>query len=214
MADIREPIKDRSRRLEIRRAASPCQESGVVGVSDGDGTGVWGEGRHGEGVRGVSHGQWAGVTGFNDGREGAAAPGVWGESELSEGVHGSQPRTLCRRYRGNQWCSMGLTVDGDILMNRADCAEEFEVLPSEKNDPGTVMVIHHDGVLQQSTQRQSHAMQCGRVTHREPLVRSLERRWARDRSPVNTGTVMDNNSTNVSRRYFSRFAVGIDSNLL
>jgi hypothetical protein len=35
-----------------------------------------------------------------------------------------------------------------------------------------------------------------------------------DRSPVNTGTVMDNNSANVNRSYFSRFAVGIDSNLL
>ena len=52
------------------------------------GPGVFGESQHGEGIHGVSHGQAAGVSGFNDAPDGAAQPGVFGESQHFEGVHG------------------------------------------------------------------------------------------------------------------------------
>jgi hypothetical protein len=66
-------------------------QNGVTGIQrspDGRGAGVYGETfGPGEGVHGVSHSLFAGVTGFNDGRE-PMGPGVWGHSENGEGVHG------------------------------------------------------------------------------------------------------------------------------
>jgi hypothetical protein len=41
---------------------------------------------------------------------------------------------------------------GDITLSGADCAEDFEILGTEKIDPGTVMVIQQDGVLEPSRQ--------------------------------------------------------------
>ena len=36
---------------------------------------------------------------------------------------------------------------GDIILQNADCAEDFDVIEEEDVDPGTVMVMHKDGVL-------------------------------------------------------------------
>jgi hypothetical protein len=41
---------------------------------------------------------------------------------------------------------------GDITLRNADCAEEFEVLPSVNAEPGTVMALSDDGRLQPSAQ--------------------------------------------------------------
>lgn len=41
---------------------------------------------------------------------------------------------------------------GDIILNSADCAEEFDVSDPEKIEPGTVMVLDGEGKLQPSTQ--------------------------------------------------------------
>jgi hypothetical protein len=46
-----------------------------------------------------------------------------------------------------------LTLDakrGDILLHNADCAEDFDIAESEKIEPGSVMVLNHEGKLQQS----------------------------------------------------------------
>lgn len=39
---------------------------------------------------------------------------------------------------------------GDILLKNADCAEEFDVAESEGIEPGTVVILDHEGKLQQS----------------------------------------------------------------
>lgn len=39
---------------------------------------------------------------------------------------------------------------GDIILQNADCAEDFDVAPSEKIDPGTVMVLDQEGALRTS----------------------------------------------------------------
>ena len=39
---------------------------------------------------------------------------------------------------------------GDIMLNNADCAEDFDILESEEIQPGTVMVIENEGKLRQS----------------------------------------------------------------
>ena len=39
---------------------------------------------------------------------------------------------------------------GDIILEASDCAEEFDVAPSEVQEPGTVMVLGDEGELRQS----------------------------------------------------------------
>lgn len=41
---------------------------------------------------------------------------------------------------------------GDIVLDNADCAEEFAVKNAEKIEPGTVMVLDQEGLLHQSTE--------------------------------------------------------------
>jgi hypothetical protein len=41
-------------------------------------------------------------------------------------------------------------VAGDIFLMNADCAEDFDISEAEKVEPGTVMVINQEGMLQQS----------------------------------------------------------------
>lgn len=40
--------------------------------------------------------------------------------------------------------------EGDIILNNADCAEDFDISESEDIEPGTVMVIEEEGKLRQS----------------------------------------------------------------
>jgi hypothetical protein len=40
---------------------------------------------------------------------------------------------------------------GDIILNNADCAEDFDILDSQNAEPGTVMVLESEGKLRQST---------------------------------------------------------------
>jgi hypothetical protein len=43
-----------------------------------------------------------------------------------------------------------IATNGDIRLTNADCAEEFDVSAAEQIEPGTVMVLGHDGNLRQS----------------------------------------------------------------
>jgi hypothetical protein len=43
-------------------------------------------------------------------------------------------------------------ASGDILLNNADCAEDFDVVGSEEIEPGTVMVACEEGQLRESTE--------------------------------------------------------------
>jgi hypothetical protein len=43
-----------------------------------------------------------------------------------------------------------VSVTGDVILKGADCAEEFDIAGVEEIEPGTVMVIDQDGILQQS----------------------------------------------------------------
>ena len=40
---------------------------------------------------------------------------------------------------------------GDIFLNNADCAEDFDIFNSEETEPGTVVVIEQEGKLRQCT---------------------------------------------------------------
>jgi hypothetical protein len=142
--------------------------AGVAGFNDApDGVaqpGVWGESQHWEGVHGIGHGKGAGIAGFNDAPSAIAQPGVWGESQHGEGVHGvshspsaaaiagiAPPGGLAGFFSGNVLVTGNHTVNGDIFLSGADCAEHFDITSREEVDAGTVMVINHEGVLEPSS---------------------------------------------------------------
>lgn len=104
----------------------------IVGVvSGGEGTAVWGETQTGRAIVGV-------VTA-------GEGIGVWGESKNGVGVHAKGGK-LAAFFEGD------VSVTGDILLSNADCAEDFEVTGTESIEPGMVMVLGDDGVLQPSRQ--------------------------------------------------------------
>jgi hypothetical protein len=45
-----------------------------------------------------------------------------------------------------------VTIDGDVILTGADCAEEFDVAEAVEIEPGTLMVLDQEGRLQQSHQ--------------------------------------------------------------
>ena len=148
------------------------------GTTDGRGVGVRGETVTGVGVVGKSFGngalgflagadpqfhQHAGVYGESDqqgvighstsdtgtgvfGDSVGAGVGVRGETVSGTGVEGqSRGAGLAGKFIGD------VEVTGDIrLTTGQDCAEDFDVAGAEEIEPGTVLVIKEDGVLQKS----------------------------------------------------------------
>ena len=99
-----------------------------------------GTGRTGIGVLGASADpQGVGVWGENT----AGGNGVYGRSN---GGHAGQFDGNLQ-VNGNASVSGTLTVVTDIILTSADCAEEFDVAEGEC-EPGTVMVVGENGVLQ------------------------------------------------------------------
>ena len=149
---------------------SSQQHTGVVGVSgrfigaSGDGPfigvngtsetgdGVVGESKNGVGVRGVSEtheavhaetksAQFAAIAAFNLNKNGTGAA-IFAKKEGSQGHAGY--------FAGNVWVSGELAVGKDIILANADCAEDFDVAGAVKVEPGTVMVLGHEGALSES----------------------------------------------------------------
>jgi len=59
-------------------------------------------------------------------------------------------RGVAGDFYGDVRVSGNVTVSGDVILTGADCAEEFDVAETVDIEPGTVMVLDQDGVLQQS----------------------------------------------------------------
>ncbi len=128
-----------------------------AGVSGSSTTaqGVWGESQQGEGVHGISHSIAAGVAGYND--NGGA--GVFGESQNFDGVfgesHSNQHAGVTGRNKAGGMAGFfdgNVVVTGDITLNGADFAEEFDILATVEAEPGTVMVLDEHGGLRPSQQ--------------------------------------------------------------
>jgi hypothetical protein len=75
--------------------------------------------------------------------------GVWLGG--SGGEEGNKPgKMFLRNDRGND----SITLDGlsgDILLNNADCAEDFDIAEKDEIEPGTVVIIEEEDKLQQSS---------------------------------------------------------------
>jgi hypothetical protein len=112
--------------------------TGVLGTSK-SGTGLSGTSETGRGVVGVSKTATA-VEGNSQ-----SGAGLWGTSVSGIGVFGKGGR-LAARFEGV------VEVTEDIRIANADAAEEFDVAAGESVEPGTVMVLGEEGVLQRSSQ--------------------------------------------------------------
>jgi len=135
--------------------------------------GGWFECYHGEGVRGISHSTGSsGVVGINDNKAGTGI-GVFGSSQSGEGVHGESNSNVFAALVGIQlnenstgagvygehkgkgpagYFKGDVVVTGDINLINADCAEDFNVSEIASVEPGTVMVLGEEEVLQPSHQ--------------------------------------------------------------
>jgi hypothetical protein len=146
---------------------------GVYGTSESTtgGAGVMGESTTGGGVLGVSHGSHGGVVGANDwsgdGSPGSGGNGGWFESAQGEGVRGWSKNPdhggvvgvntadgvgVYGEGRIAGFFNGDVEVTGDIRLANADCAEDFDVAGAVTVEPGTVMVLGHEGALLQSQQ--------------------------------------------------------------
>jgi len=137
--------------------------TGVEGFSE-SGVAVFGRSNSGEGVHGVSHSAGAAAEiGIND----STGPGVRGVSTGFDGVSGT---SLSAQHVGvaatNDGGGMGLLsqgnpaarfvgnveVTGDLFLVNGDCSEDFDISSEHVIEPGTVMVIADDGLLEPSCQ--------------------------------------------------------------
>jgi len=131
--------------------------SGVVGKDNGGGDGVVGEGRRG--VVGRSP-DYQGVFGWSDHNAGVVGEsvkqyGLYGLSHDADGAglyaENRKAGGWAAKLRGRVEVIGGDVVlrGGDLLLDNADCAEDFDV-DGELCEPGTVMVLTEDGTLRAS----------------------------------------------------------------
>jgi hypothetical protein len=132
--------------------------SGVVGKDNGGGDGVVGEGRRGVVGRSPSY---QGVYGWSDGNAGVVGEsvqqyGLYGLSRHANGAglfaYNENPAGCAARLQGRVEVLGGDLVlrGGDVTLDNADCAEDFDVLDGELCEPGTVMVLTGQGCLRAS----------------------------------------------------------------
>ena len=170
---------------------------GVGGKSDtqvgvfGQSTSNWGVGGKsdtGVGVVGQSNSNWGveGTSTSNDGVHGTSTTGtgVAGVSTSAIGVFGHG--TPAGFFQGDVTVTGTVTVQQDIVLSNADCAEEFDVEDPVGTDSGTVMVIGDDEALHPSSEpydRRVAGVVSGGGEYRPALL--LDRRASsRPRSPV------------------------------
>jgi hypothetical protein len=171
-------------------------DTGVVGESGGSGSGVIGKSANGRGVYGES-GSGQGVWGFSQ-----SDSGVVGVSETGVGVFGKGGRvaghfegdvevtgkiggTHCS-FNGDVAVTGNVTVDRDITLTNADCAEDFDIASPGTAEPGTVMVLDSKGMLKPSDcayDKHVAGVISGAGDYKPGIVLDKQHR-RRDRSPV------------------------------
>ncbi len=131
---------------------------GVLGYSDSTASGAAGvSGLAEKGAVGV-----LGVSKLNDGVRGTAAAdgfsGVTGiHSGSGNGLYGKSASGYAGYLDGNACVTGVLTVNGDILLPGADCAEQFDSVGAQTIEPGTVVVIdENSGALRISSSEYDH----------------------------------------------------------
>jgi hypothetical protein len=103
-------------------------------------------------ITGVSEEERVGVYGFSPQNF-----GVYGKTsaEGRSGVHGESPNGIGVSGKGGRLAGFfegDVEVTGDVRLQNADCAEDFDIVCIEHAEPGTVMVIDSEGALRPSDQ--------------------------------------------------------------
>jgi len=157
------------------------QGFGIFGASATQ-YGVFGTSAHSDGVHGIN-GEGSGTTlkvGCGVYGESAAGYGVYGASKRGKAgvfdgsveVNGDHHVTGAGQFDGavkvkldlniggNHNVTGNVNVVGDLVLTNpgADCAEQFDLNPSEIADPGTVMVIDDTGALRRSSRSYDRAV--------------------------------------------------------
>ena len=172
--------------------------TGVAGISDtgvgvmGQSTSSWGVGAQSTSntaVQATSDTGYAvyGQSGSTDGVHGKSGTGTGVAGESTSGTGLWAKGTPAGYFEGNVTVTGTVTVDQDIVLANADCAEEFDVGDHPGGaEPGTVMVLGDDEALHPSSQpydRRVAGVVSGGGDYRPALV--LDRRESsRQRSPV------------------------------
>lgn len=135
------------------------------------GTAVWGISEFGYGVHASSVNNEAVHASSEEyvavRAEAKKGTAVWAISEVGYGVHASSVKNVgvyaisdegegihCKGGTYAGYFDGIVFVTGDIELQNADCAEEFDILDFEGIEPGTVMVIDSDETMRQSRQAQ------------------------------------------------------------
>ena len=113
---------------------------GVKAVSK-DGVGLAAYSTSNEAIHAETKSTIAAIAAYNLNSEGAGFA-IFGKKEGNAGFAGF--------FDGNVWVSKNLSVGGDIVLTNADCAEDFDVAGAGTVEPGTVMVLGHEGALSES----------------------------------------------------------------
>jgi hypothetical protein len=149
----------------VAGATSQDQAMGVSGVSTTgpalngqsvSGPGVYGTSEKGQGVVGVasnadaingtsSSPAHAGVSANNSG----SGFGLWASSVSGVAIYG-QSTDIAGQFDGHVNVTGVLTVNNDVILTGADCAEEFDIAAEGDVEPGTVMVLGEGGSLRVS----------------------------------------------------------------
>ncbi|MBZ5509411.1 MAG: hypothetical protein LAO78_28490 [Acidobacteriia bacterium] len=129
--------------------------TGVFGNSTGRGCGVRGESSEGAAIQGRSFSATEGLAGrfigngHVQGNPGTSSGDLRVEGTSSFGGDAKMGRdvSIGGTLRGTAITCSGNVTAHDVSLAGGDCAEEFDTAGTEKNDPGTVMVIDANGDL-------------------------------------------------------------------
>ena len=83
--------------------------------------------------------------------DGPAMAALWIGAHPSDPAPSPGPKSGCVIVRNNIGSDSIVVngISGDIFLNNADCAEDFDISNSAKIEPGTVMVIEQEGKLKE-----------------------------------------------------------------
>jgi hypothetical protein len=146
----------------IRADSNSKPHAAVSGVNSSSGYGVYGSSVGGNGVyaentdpnatkdaiQGVTSSNYSGVAGVS-GINNSNGPGVMGTSKGGPAGHFEGDLNVTRYVMVGGNIKLTSTT-GDVTFS--DCAEDFDISEVEEIEPGSVMVISQDGVLQKSHQ--------------------------------------------------------------
>jgi hypothetical protein len=158
---------------------APGGTAGIWGDNAGQGLGVKGTSKGGDGVLGYSYApDHAGVFAVNDsGGYGVSARGTpAGHFEGDATITGTLTVNTDAIIAGT------MTVNTDIVLPAADCAEDFDIGTTEEIEAGTVMVLDDTGALrpcQQAYDKRVAGVVSGAAAYRPGLI--LDRRQSTER---------------------------------